>query len=272
MTVSGSETVEVFSNTDVRKNVRWFSSPKKCNTLLFFVVLLVYFQRFINVEDDMSKLQYSVSGKVIFLLFTIFLVSFFFSCKTAPKEKPVDPNFLGDYAPIQFENLMGVSYNAKKIKPLEIKAFFVPRMNTVELYFRLGINSMALVLDQETRETLLDSIYAYLEDYQEERFLPNYIPTKENVYKNGKLSISWGLLSPGYTASDSPFRTNYKNLDAKPYFYIYIQPSPDDKKENYSPKTEFYFSPSQLEALVEVLEQENLQAYIDELDTKAYGF
>ncbi len=29
MTVSDAETVEVFSNTDVRKNVRWFSSPKK---------------------------------------------------------------------------------------------------------------------------------------------------------------------------------------------------------------------------------------------------
>jgi len=261
-----------FRGRETSHRKRWFSSPKKCNTLLFFVVLLVYFQRFINVEDDMSKIQSTMSKKVIFLLFTIFLVSFFFSCNTTPKEKPIDPNFLGDYAPIQFENLMGVSYNTKKIKPLEIKAFFVPRMNTVELYFHLGINSIALVLDQEAREILLDSIYAYLLDYQEERFLPNYVPTKENVYKNGKLSISWGLLSPGYTASDSPFRTNYKNLDAKPYFYIYIQPSPDDKKENYSPKTEFYFSPSQLEALVEVLEQENLQAYIDELDTKAYGF
>jgi hypothetical protein len=224
------------------------------------------------VEDDMLKIQSTVSKKVIFLLFTIFLVSFFFSCKTAPKEKPIDPNFLGDYAPIQLENLMGVSYNAKKIKPLEIRAYFIPRMNVVELYFKLGINNIVLSLNQETREVLLSSIYAYLEDYQEERFAKNYLPTKDNVYHASTLSISWGVAGPGHTAEKAPFRTNYQNLDAKPYFYIYIQPTREKKEDVYSPKSEFYFSPSQLEALVEVLEQENLQAYIDELDTKAYGF
>lgn len=220
------------------------------------------------MEELMKKIQRSI----LLLFFTIFLIFTLFSCKTAPKEKPIDPNFLGDYAPIQLENLMGVSYSSGKLKPLEIKAFFVPRNNNVELYFRLGINKIVLVLNQEMRESLLSTIYAYLEDYQADRFLSNYTPSKENAYVESEMSLSWGLLGPSYTASKAKYRTNYKNVDKKPYFYIYMQPSPDEKKEHYSPKLEFYFSPSQLEAVVESLDQESLQEYIEELDKKAFEF
>lgn len=210
--------------------------------------------------------------RAVLTLTSFLLVFALFSCKTAPKEEIVDPNFLGDYAPIELENLMGVSYGDSKIKPLEIKAYFVPRNNNVELYFRLGINKIALVLNQKTRESLLSSIYAYLEDYQEDRLRSTYTPTKENAYAVSEISLSWGLLGPSYTATKAEYRTNYKNLNKKPYFYIYIKPSPDTEKEHYSPKLEFYFSPSQLEAVVEALDQENLEVYIEELNKKAFEF
>ena len=50
-------------------------------------------------------------------------------------------------------------------------------------------------------------------------------------------------------------------------------PAPDrEEPDVYSPTVEVYFSPAQLEALYEVLNQETLQAAVDELDVKAYAY
>ena len=214
------------------------------------------------------------NGNIIQKLYGVFVaLVMLVSCSSTPKQKPVDPNFLGDYEPIALEDLMGLSNEMNKVRPLEIKTFFVPRRNTVEFYFRLGVNSIALVLDEKTREEWLDSIEDYLEDYADEEFLAQYKPTKRNAYENGAISISWGLLGPNHTAKSASYWTNYSYLENKPYFYIYIVPASDkDASDMYSPKTSIYFSPSQLESVKDVLNQENLLKYIEELDTKAYEF
>ena len=40
------KTVEVFSNTDVRKNVRWFSFPKKRKNLVTSLLHFIFYQLF----------------------------------------------------------------------------------------------------------------------------------------------------------------------------------------------------------------------------------
>ena len=50
-------------------------------------------------------------------------------------------------------------------------------------------------------------------------------------------------------------------------------PAPDrEEPDVYSPTIEVYFSPAQLEAIYELLNQEALQALVDELDEKAYAY
>lgn len=70
--------------------------------------------------------------KIFSALFLVSLAFVFFSC-TSTKETEVDPNFLGDYEPIQLENAMGWVTLFDKEKPKEIELYFVPRTNRVEM-------------------------------------------------------------------------------------------------------------------------------------------
>ena len=52
-----------------------------------------------------------------------------FSCSSTKKDVEQDPDFLGDYEPIQLENAMGWVTLFGKEKPKEIELYFVPRTN-----------------------------------------------------------------------------------------------------------------------------------------------
>jgi len=204
-------------------------------------------------------------------LLAVLVVSTTISCATpAPKEK--DENFLGDFNPVQLENLMALTYNSVSgIKPLEVRAYLVPRTNTVELYFRILTNEIALVLDKQTRDLIKSSAEQYLSLYESDS-LKRQNPSKKNAYVTGTMSLGWGLIN-AYRYTEAPFWTNYKIIDEKPYFMLYCLPTPDvNDSSAYSPLVEIYFSPSLLHDYLELAEQENLKSIVDEFNTKAYTF
>ena len=196
----------------------------------------------------------------------------FFSC-TSTKEEEIDPNFLGDYEPIRLENAMGWVTTFNKEKPKEIELYFVPRTNRVEMYFRDLQNRICIILTPEHREMMIDAAEQFMAE-QEAGKMPDRKANSKNYYSQAICSVGWGVLGVSRVTEKSKLQLNYEYFnDNRPYFLLKALPAPDKEEPDvYSPTVEVYFSPAQLEALYEILNQDTLQALIDDLDEKAYAY
>ncbi|HOS29713.1 MAG TPA: hypothetical protein PLR39_02825 [Treponemataceae bacterium] len=207
-----------------------------------------------------------MSAAAVLLCSLVFLVS----CVT-PAPNPKDDNFLGDFNPIQIDNLMALNNAVSGIKPVEIRTYLVPRTNTVELYFRIFANEIALVIDKKARDQIRTSAQEYLALY-EANSLKIQEPSKKNAWLKGTMSIGWGVLSP-VRFTTAPFWTNYEYLEEKPYFLLYLNPTPDlNDAAAYSPVVELYLSPAQVREFLDVTDQERLESIVEEYNKRAYTF
>lgn len=206
-----------------------------------------------------------MSHKIFYIMFCIFGVVLFFSCTSTPIPQD-DPNFLGDFDPVQIGNVMAstVSFGSQKSK--EIEVFFAPRTNTIHLQLRDTINKINLSITKDLRTQFFEATTSFAASLNEDT-LVNRKPTKKNAYSNSKCTIEWGITGSGHLTNDAQISFNYKYLDDnRPYFMIDLKSGPDTIMEGaMSPQTDIYFSPSQLEDLYTMLSQENLQAIVDEL-------
>ncbi|WP_428769697.1 hypothetical protein V1L52_11200 [Treponema sp. HNW] len=207
------------------------------------------------------------------------------SCKSVQKvpngqsaEQSADPDFLGDFDPIRLENVMALRSVFGKVKPTEIRLYFVPRTNIVEAHLRDGMNAVVLMFTAEQRRTLAQGIELYGNAYAEyaggnRAAMPERKPNRKSSFNRGELSIAWGVIGLARTA-ETEFRTNYEYLEkGKPYFMLTAE-SADSSEDSsiQSPRVDLYFSPAQLQTLLEVTEQASLQKQVDILNEKAFAF
>ncbi len=202
----------------------------------------------------------------------VLMVVLLCSCAST-KERVDDPDFLGDYEPMQLEDVMGWVTLFGNEKPKEIELFFVPRTNRVEMYFRDLQNRICIVLSPEHRQMMIDAAIQFM-DESESGNMPNRKANSKNYYAQSVCSVGWGVTGIARVTEKSKLQFNYEYFkDGRPYFLMKALPAPDrEEPDVYSPTVEVYFSPAQLEALYEVLNQETLQAAVDELDVKAYAY
>ena len=160
-----------------------------------------------------------------------------------------------------------------KEKPKEIELYFVPRTNRVEMYFRDLQNRVCIILTPEHRKMMTDAALQFMAE-QEAGNMPDRKANSKNYYSQSVCTVGWGVTGIARTTNKSKLQFNYEYFnDKRPYFLIKALPAPDrEEPDVYSPTIEVYFSPAQLEAIYELLNQEALQALVDELDEKAYAY
>ena len=211
--------------------------------------------------------------------FVTALCLFFASCAGMKSgQAQDDPNFLGDFDPVRLENVMALRSVFGKIKPTEIRLYFVPRTNVVEAHFRDAANAVVLMFNAEQRRILAEGIGLYTKTYADyaggnRAAMPERKPGRKNAFNRGGLSVAWGVVSTGRTAK-TEFRTNYEYLEkGKPYFMLTAE-SADSSEDStvQSPLVHLYFSPAQLETLLEITDQAALQKEVDILKEKAFAF
>ncbi len=212
---------------------------------------------------------------IMILVVSIFILT---ACETTPKVVEEDPNFIGNFDPIQLENLICVRESLGGIVPTEIRLYFIPRTNNVEMYLRDGMTTYVLILGEEERQQLFDGVYMYADSYAaysdgDDASLVNRDATRKNSFNTGTMSVSWGVVSTSRN-NTTVFYTNYKFLEEdRPYFELLVDKTKD--KENasvYSPVLRLYFSPTHLEKMLDLLGQENLEQMIAELEAEAFAF
>lgn len=194
------------------------------------------------------------------------LISLFVGCaSTTPVAKKVDSNFLGDFNPIQLDNLMAVRSTTSELKPLEMEAYFIPRSNNLELYFREGMNKYALILPYEARQAIEKAGQQYLTAY-EEGTLVEEKPTEKNATQTAPASLSWGVAGLARNGTTKIY-TNHEFLEkGRPYFRITVKQTNDkNDSSTQSPRVEIYFSPALLRTFLEATQQEVFISQIEEM-------
>lgn len=219
------------------------------------------------------KMNKKISENVLLSIFLCFMCMFVFSCVSTPKEiRESNPNFLGDFEPFYLGEVLCLSGSTLgNIKPLEVHLYFAPRTNDIQARFRSGMNNICLTWTPEERERLNSSIEKYIALYSGDKKMENRKPTKKNAFEVGKIEILWGL--SGYTRDTlANYFTNYQYLEEnKPYFKINVSATPYAEEEHVSsPSVELFFSPSQLETLIELTDYELILEKLKELQTAAY--
>lgn len=194
-----------------------------------------------------------IRNVVILFFVTVLLCT---SCLTTSSTQEVNPNFIGDFDPIQLSNGIWLRESMGSLKPVEVRLFFVPRTNIIEAYLRDGMTTYVLLFEGHERMQVAEGIDLYAVAYAahtegDKTALPIREPNRKNYFNTGTMSVSWGLIN-SVRNNTTIFQTNYKYFDGdKPYFEILVETTKDkDEPSVVSAPLRLYFSPANLEALL----------------------
>lgn len=216
----------------------------------------------------MKKSLYIITALCAFLMLAGCATT---SKKSAENDSPY-PTTLGDFSPFELGDAISVWKNGDDVTPCEMTVYCVPRTNRIEFYFSKLMNKVCLMMDAEDYAEFEKNVQIYMTDYNEGNFDKNHKPTKDNSYGLMKPGIAWGVFGYSYNA-DIKARFNYEIIGGKPYFSMLMEQGlANGETDIYSPIMTMYFSPSQLETIMELTSKDTIMEHIKELETEAYDF
>ncbi|MBO7638442.1 MAG: hypothetical protein J6S91_05635 [Treponema sp.] len=186
----------------------------------------------------------------------------------ASGKRPAEDEYPSSIADVDAISLGTLTYQVKsfgKLKQHTLNRFFVaPRRNTVELWYRDGMNAEEVVLGQGARVAVIEAVNAFVQEWEAHE-LKDVKAKANNAYSSGYMDFSFGVVSAAHELEGIPFYMNCIFVDGQPYLVMRI-PSKSVKNENgvYSPYTELYFSRTQAETLAERLEQGYLEQLVQD--------
>jgi hypothetical protein len=207
-----------------------------------------------------------MNRKFLIILSAVMFLVFLGSCKTVPKN---DPNFLGDFSPVELGTLIGGSVKRIKeeIKPTEFKFTFFPRTNIVSIQHKFMIDKVEIFLDQTDREILIKAMETYISSYNDKN-LSAANAKKQAFFGKTKIFMSWGLFVGGAHEAEPTLRAEYQLLsENKPYFILgnATTKAIGEKDDASCPALRLAFSPAQCENFIELLKQDNLVKIVEDM-------
>ena len=180
--------------------------------------------------------------------------------------------FLGDFNPIIIKSTMALIKGGREMKPKELsRTYLIPRQNLVEVHFRDMVNQICIILDKSERDKLTNAANAFLEQY-EQRTLHRGKVSSKTAYYNSRCPLYFGLTGSSIGTDSCDYFTNSEIFQNKAYFLINCRPSRCDTGSGFTPNVRLYFSPSQLKDFIEILDQDYLNAQVQDLREKAYTY
>ena len=207
-----------------------------------------------------------MNRRVLSILSAIMFLVFLGSCKTVPKN---DPNFLGDFSPVDLGTLIGGSVKRTKeeIKPTEFKFTFYPRTNIVSIQHKFMVDNVEMFLDKADREILINAMENYIASYNDKN-LSTANAKRKAFFGKIKVYMTWGLFGGGAHESEPTLRAEYQLLsENRPYFVLAnaTKKAIGEKDDANCPALRLAFSPAQCEDFIEFLKQENLLKIVEDM-------
>lgn len=214
-----------------------------------------------------------MKNRILLFVFLCALISLVGCATTSPvKEESPYPTSLGDFSPFKLGDAFSLWKSGDDVSPCEMTIYCVPRVNEIEIHFSKLINKVCLMLDAEDCDNFAKNVEAYMNDYNSNGFDKNYKPKKENSYGKMTPGIAWGVFGYSYNTEIEAF-FNYEIIGGKPYFSMYLDQEADSTSSDvYSPIMTMYFTPDQLETIMEMTSSEVIDEYIKSLEEEAYHF
>ena len=212
---------------------------------------------------------------VYFIVFALCSFLMLAGCTTTSKKTEKESPYLttlGDFSPFKLGEALSLWKSGDDVSPCEMTLYCVPRTNKIEIYFSKYIDKICLMLDAEACEGFEENLKKYMEDYKEGHFDRNHNPTRANSYGIIKPSIAWGVFGYSYNADIKAY-LNYEIIGGKPYFSMLIdQGTAKGHSDIFSPIMTMYFTPSQLETIMELTDPSIIAEHIKESEAEAYSF
>ncbi len=184
----------------------------------------------------------------------------------------ITDNFIGDFDPTEIEGLMFLQKSKKTLKPKEVKdVILIPRTNCVELSFRDEVNTVTIELSKYERDKILESCKTFIDQY-DSKTLPHHKINSKTAYVKSKCKFWFGVFASSNQCSDCDYYTNCEFIEKRPYFLLKFLASQCDDGKAYTPKLSLYMSPTQVRAFINQMDQETLNAYVKDLNEKAYTY
>lgn len=207
-----------------------------------------------------------MNRKVLIVLSAIMFLAFLGSCKTAPKN---DPNFLGDFSPVDLGTLIAGSVTRIKeeIKPTEFKFTFFPRSNIVSIQHKFMLDKVEIFLDQGDREILIKAMETYIASYND-KTLSASGSKKRAFFGKTNIFMAWGLFGGAAHEAEPTLRAEYQLLsENKPYFILANATTKaiGEKDDANCPALRLAFSPAQCEDFIALLKQDNLVKIVERM-------
>ncbi|AIN94642.1 hypothetical protein [Treponema putidum] len=207
-----------------------------------------------------------MNRKFLSILSLIMFLLILGSCKTVPKN---DPNFLGDFSPVELGTIMAgtVTRIKEEIKPTEFKFTFFPRTNIISIQHKFMVDKVEIFLDQGDREILIKAMETYLSSYNDKN-LSAANAKKKAFFGKTKVYMTWGLFGGGAHEAEPTLRAEYQLLsENRPYFILgnASTKAVGEKDDASSPALRLAFSPAQCEDFIELLKQENLVKIVEDM-------
>ena len=211
-------------------------------------------------------------------LLCILITALFITLTSCASNEPAPPRerdetFIADINSFTLETIhLYTQRKNGKPKVNNLQFSFNPRTNLVIINTKIGMDFVQLGFSYQDRKALYEAYNKYIEAYNSDA-IPNEKPTKKNAYTKGYTLMNWGAASLAYEAS-APYITNAQYMaENKPYFKITYSAGSDFSDEHvYSPSFSIYISPSQWEHIIELCNQEALEARVDEIIAEADEF
>lgn len=206
---------------------------------------------------------------VMLAIFCLMLI--FTGCATnkAVEEESEYLETLGDFDPFLLGPVMGLWKSGDDVKSCECDMYFVPRTNSVELYFSYGMNKICIMLDAKACDGFKTMVEAYMNDYSNRTFADRK-PDSKNKYGSINAEIAWGVFGYSYDAGIR-IDFNYELIGGKPYFMMKMNQG-FAKDNDHSPVMTMYFNPLQLENIFTLADPKVIQEYISEKEKLLNGF
>lgn len=207
-----------------------------------------------------------MNKKILSLFITMIIVAavlFSVSCKTMSRKD--DPDFLGDFAPKEIARVMAgtVKRTKNEIRPAEYTFVFAPRSNTMSLHHKFLGDNIWINLTEADRQVISNAMTRYLEDYKAKNISAEN-NKKKAYYGKTRVELSWGVLGAGRTGN-ATLRCEYQLITGNRPYFILANATESNKEGANCPAMRMAFSPAQCAEIIEILNQDNLKKYVQEL-------
>ncbi len=205
--------------------------------------------------------------KYRYMCFSVLLLFSFVTGLGACKTRQAKPNtgFTANYPPqaLGTAHLNIVKRFSDVLQPRDISFVFEPGSNYIKFHHKMMGDNIWVYLSKENRTEMRNAIAQYLEAFSAQSLTPTGAK-KKGAFGVSDVVMTWGLFGSAHKAFPE-LRFDYQFITPKRPYFILAASTVTGTAGRNSPAIRIAVSPAQCKDILPILDEQNLQAIIEDL-------